>query len=57
LEIAFAPSAAAVFSAVARLAKLAVLPSTSRMWQFGQIADTMSRSSEISCDQLPLAAG
>jgi hypothetical protein len=27
------------------------------MWQLGQIADTMSRSSEISCAQPPFAAG
>ena len=31
--------------------------STSRMWQFGQIALTMSRSSEISCAQPASAAG
>ena len=34
-----------------------LLASTNRMWQFGQVAETMSRSSEISCDQLAFAAG
>ena len=40
---------AAWLTAVPRLAKEALLASTSRMWQSGQVADTMSRSSEISC--------
>src|SRR3982750_2747231 len=57
LLIAFAPSAAAVSSAVYRSLSRFVLASTSRMWQFGQIALTMSRSSEISSDQSGLGAG
>jgi hypothetical protein len=51
LETYLAPRVTASFTAVPRLAIEASLASTSRMWQFGQIADTMSRSSEISVDQ------
>src|SRR6478672_576775 len=57
LEISVAPRRAAVFSAVARLANDDELPSTSRMWQFGQIAEAMSRSSEISWAQPVSTAG
>src|SRR5215475_648239 len=51
LLMAFAPRAAARFSAVPRFAKELVFASTSRMWQPGQMAETMSRSSEISSAQ------
>ena len=52
-----APRAAASFTAAPRLAKDAVVASTSRMWQFGQIAETMSRSSEISVAHPASVAG
>src|SRR6478609_5706778 len=48
---------AAVFSAVVRLVNDDELASTSTILQFGQIADAMSRSSEISCAQPPSARG
>ncbi|SFY51810.1 hypothetical protein STEPF1_05076 [Streptomyces sp. F-1] len=50
-----APSFTASLTAVPRLAIDAVLASTSRILQFGQVALTMSRSSEISPAQ-PLSA-
>src|SRR5690242_16922952 len=55
--MALAPMVAARFTAVPRLAKDALLASTSRMWQFGQIAEAMSRSSEISSAQPESTAG
>ena len=48
METYFAPSVTASLTAVPRSVKLAEVASTSRMWQFGQVAETMSRSSEIS---------
>jgi hypothetical protein len=57
LLIAVAPSVAARFTAVPRFTNDAVVASTSRILQFGQTAETMSMSSEISCDQLAFAAG
>jgi hypothetical protein len=42
---------AAVLTAVASGVVSGLLASTSRMWQVGQIAETMSRSSEISSAQ------
>src|SRR6478609_647283 len=56
-EITVAPRAAAVFSAVARSVNAAEFASTSRMLQFGQIADAMSRSSAISWPQPALTRG
>ncbi|MFB9691363.1 hypothetical protein [Amycolatopsis plumensis] len=50
-----APSETAVFTAVPRSAMLGWLASTSRMWQLGQMAETMSTSREISPAQ-PLSA-
>jgi len=46
-----------VFTAAPRLAKELELASTSRMWQSGQVADTMSTSSEISSAQLAFLRG
>src|SRR3954463_10276716 len=57
LLVAAAPMVAAWFTAIARLANELLLASTSRIRQAGQAADTMSRSSEISCAQPPLTAG
>ena len=57
METNFAPSVTARLTAVPRLAVVGVVASTSRMWQFGQTAETMSRSSEISPAQPVLAAG
>src|SRR5689334_21332012 len=48
---------AARFTAAPRLANDAEDASTSRMWQFGQIAETMSISSEISSAQPVLLLG
>jgi hypothetical protein len=48
---------AARFTAAPRSEKKFVLASTSRMWQFGQIAETMSRSREISSAQPVLRRG
>src|SRR5258707_4986227 len=53
----FAPIVAARFTAVPRLANEFDVASTSRMWQFGQIADAMSRSREISRPQPEFVAG
>ena len=50
-EIWFAPFAAAVCIAVSMSSEFEEFASTSRMWQLGQIADTVSRSSEISWSQ------
>src|SRR5262245_7636688 len=57
LETYFAPIVTARSSAAYRLASLAELASTSRMLQFGQIAETMSMSSEISPAQPASLAG
>src|SRR5262249_22448936 len=57
LLIAFAPIVAARFTAVPRLASDALDASTSRMWQFGQTAEAMSRSSEISSAHPASTAG
>src|SRR5665647_3744457 len=48
---------AAVLTAAPRFAKELLLASTSGMWQSGHVAETMSRSSEISCAQPPFVAG
>src|SRR5207302_8522815 len=56
-ESSVAPRIAARFTAVARLAIELLVASTSRMWHFLQVADTMSRSSEISAAQLTLGGG
>src|SRR5437868_15472450 len=53
--MALAPRAAASFTAVPRSLKLVEVASTRRMLQPGQIAETMSRSREISWAQ-PLSA-
>jgi hypothetical protein len=45
------PAAAAVSSAAPRLEKVGELASTSKMLQSGHMAETMSRSTEISSDQ------
>ena len=50
-------AAAAVFSARPRLWRVSVLDSTSRMLQFGQTAEMVSRSTEISWDQPGSGAG
>lgn len=50
-----APSFTASFTAVPRLAMLDDFASTSTMWALGAIAETMSRSREISPAQ-PLSA-
>src|SRR5881227_3021149 len=55
--MAFAPSVAALSTAVARLAKELSSASTSRSLHFGQIAEAMSRSSEISSAQPLFAVG
>src|ERR1700680_2136031 len=47
--MALAPIRAAVSTAVVRSLNEAVFASTSKIWQFGQIAETISTSSEISC--------
>ena len=49
----------AVFTAAPRLAALAFLASTRRMWQFGQMAETISMSSDSSMAHplLPAARG
>ena len=47
-EITCAPSRAAVFSAVARLATPSFLASTTRILQCGQTADTIETSSMVS---------
>jgi hypothetical protein len=52
-----APRRAAVSSAAARSVNAFELASTSRIVQFGQVAEAMSRSSEISCAQPPFARG
>src|SRR5947207_8202235 len=52
LLMALAPSAAAVFSAFDRCWRLELSASTNRMLQFGQIAETMSTSSDSSKAQL-----
>src|SRR5277367_6067299 len=49
--MATAPSFTASFTAAPRLAMLALVASTARMWQFGQVADTMSMSSDSSVPQ------
>ena len=49
--------AAAVLTAAPRFAKEVLLASTSRMLQSGHVAETMSRSSEISCAQPPFVRG
>ena len=46
-----------MLTAVPRFAVVGLFASTSRMWQFGQIAETISRSSMISDDQPAFAAG
>ena len=55
LETYLAPSETAVLMAVNNGESSALLASTSRMWQAGHVAETMSRSSEISPAQ-PLSA-
>src|SRR5881396_3635699 len=52
-----APRRAAVSSAAARSVNALEFASTSRILQFGQVAEAMSRSSEISCAQPPFARG
>ena len=47
-EIWFAPCAAAVCIAACMSFEYVEFASTSRMWQLGQIAETASRSSEVS---------
>ncbi len=56
-EITVAPSVAAVFSAAARLTRLLLVASTSRILQFWQIAWAVSTSSAISSAQPAFAAG
>ena len=51
MEISFAPKAAAVSTAVARLTTDGLSPSTSTMWHSGHAAETMSTSSAISVGQ------
>ena len=46
-----------MLTAVPRAAVVAPLASTSRMWQFGQMAETMSTSREISPAHPVLALG
>ena len=50
-------AAAAVSSAVPRLANVGEVASTNRMLQLGHMAETMSRSTEISSDQPALDEG
>ncbi len=57
LETYFAPLAIAVFSAMPRLVSEAFDASISVMWHSGQIAETMSRSSDSSSAQPGLARG
>src|SRR5258708_17510851 len=57
LDTYLAPLAIAVLSAVPRSGVLLVFASTSSMWHFGQIAETMSRSSDSSVAQSAFAAG
>src|SRR5579872_544622 len=52
LEISVAPQLAAASSLVKRFPKPLVSASTSSMRQFGQMADTMSRSSDSSSSHL-----
>ncbi len=54
-----APRLTAELTAVPRFAVVGLLASTRTMWQFGQIADTMSTSSDSSTSQpvLPAADG
>jgi hypothetical protein len=56
IEMYFAPITRARSTAAYRLSLLS-FASTSRMWQLGQTADTMSRSSEISPAQPLSGAG
>jgi len=56
-KASFAPSAAAVFTAAPRLAKLLLSASTKRSEQFGQIALAICRSSALSCAQPQFARG
>src|SRR5581483_3585924 len=53
LEMNFAPSWIAVSSAALRSLAVGEFASTTMMWQFGQIADTMSTSSTSSPPQPP----
>src|SRR6266567_3492363 len=57
LETYFAPLAIAVFSAMPRFSSDGVDASTSVMWHLGQIAETMSRSSDSSSAQPASALG
>ena len=59
LVICWAPSAAALVSAVVSWLSPLSSACTNRMWQVGQIADTMSRSraSSVSQLRLPLEVG
>ena len=52
----FAPDAAAASSAEPRSVRLVLFASTSSMRQFGQIADTMSRSVDSSSSQPPVGS-
>ena len=52
-----APSVTARLTAVPRFVVEESLASTSRMWQFGQVAETMSVSRAISAAQPELGAG
>jgi hypothetical protein len=57
LDTYFAPSVTAVLTAADRSDRKLLVASTSRRWQLGQAADTMSRSSEISPAQPALGGG
>ena len=56
-ETTFAPSVTASLIAVPRSPKPLELASTSRMWHFGQIAETMSRSRDVSWAKAAFGAG
>ena len=56
-EIWLAPMAAAVCTAASRSVSYEDAASTSRMWQWGQTAETASRSIEISLSHEASAAG
>jgi hypothetical protein len=56
-EIKFAPRRTAVSTPTTMSYGLVEAPSTSRMWQAGQAAETASRSSAVSCAQPSSSAG
>ena len=53
----FAPRATAVSSANSRSAGVGEVAATSRMWQLGQMAETMSMSRDSSTSQPPVGSG